>query len=163
MGHLSARNVYACADGRHVTVASNEPRTWATLCEALGAPELSGHRFGLDEDPPVAARLAELFRTKPAADWLATPGLTGGVGPVNDVADLLQDPQVTDRGSLVRLEESDVRVLANPLRFGGADGAATPSAATSPPALGADTDEVLATAGFTAEEIAELRADAVVA
>ena len=161
-GTFSARNVYGCADGRHVTVASNEPRTWATLCAALDAPELAGHRFGLDDDGPVLARLTERFRTKPASDWLADPGLAGGVGPVNDVADLLDHPQVTERGSLTRLRDSDLRVLANPLRFGGAAGDAASCAATAPPGLGADTDEVLAAVGYTADELATLRADRVI-
>jgi crotonobetainyl-CoA:carnitine CoA-transferase CaiB-like acyl-CoA transferase len=34
---------------------------------------------------------------------------------------------------------------------------------TDPPALGADTDAVLAEAGFTADEIASLRTDQVIA
>ncbi|MEX5713404.1 CaiB/BaiF CoA-transferase family protein [Parafrankia sp. FMc6] len=44
---FSARNVYTCADGRQVTVAATEPRTWARLCEALEIPELREHRFPL--------------------------------------------------------------------------------------------------------------------
>jgi alpha-methylacyl-CoA racemase len=162
-GTFSARNVYACADGHQVTVASNEPRTWANLCGALGAPELADHRFGLDDDEPLRDRLAELFRSKPASDWLATPGLAGGVGPVNDVADLLDDPQVTDRGSLVRLRGSDVRVLANPLRAERAHGDAASCALQEPPELGADTDEALAAVGFAEGEITSLRARGVIA
>ena len=162
-GTFSARNVYRCADGREVTVASNEPRTWATLCGALGVPELTEHRFGIDEDAPVRARLTEVFVTKPAADWLANPGLAGGVGPVNDVVDLLHDPQVADRGSLVSLEGSDIRVLANPLRFHSAPGEQASHALTEPPELGAHTDEVLAAVGFSTDRIAALRADQVVA
>jgi alpha-methylacyl-CoA racemase len=161
-GTFSARNVYTCADGRQVTVASNEPRTWSTLCEALGGPELVGHRFGVDEDGPVLARLTELFRTRPASEWLASPGLAGGVGPVNGIADLLDDPQVTERGSVVRLEGSDLRVLANPLRFGGATGDRASHGLSEPPQLGAHTDEVLAAVGLTAAAIDALRADQVV-
>lgn len=161
-GTFAARNVYTCADGGEVTVASTEPRTWACLCEGLGTPELAGHRLGVDDDTPVRARLAEVFRTKPAAEWLAAPGLAGGVGPVNEVADLLDDPQVVERGSVVPLAGSDVRVLANPIRFESARGEDASHARAEPPALGAHTDEALTEAGFTAAEISALRADEVV-
>ena len=108
-------------------------------------------------------RLTEVFATKPAAAWVADPGLAGGVGPVNEPADLLDDPQVTERGSLVALTGSGARVLANPIRIDGAAGDDATHARTDPPALGADTDAVLAEAGFTTDEIASLRTEQVIA
>ncbi|MDG2027694.1 MAG: CaiB/BaiF CoA-transferase family protein [Acidimicrobiales bacterium] len=161
-GTFAARNVYRCADGRHVTVTATEPKAWAALCDALGDAALAGHRLGLDEDAPVRARLEALFATKPASDWLADPGLPGGVGPVNDAADLLTDPQVTDRGSLTGLDDSDIQILANPMRFEKARGDAS-NATSPPPDLGAHTDDVLREAGFTQGEIDVLRAAGTVA
>lgn len=162
-GTFAARNVYACADGRHVTVAASEPRAWAALCEALGDPALAGHRLGLDDDAPVRRRLAELFLTRPAAHWTVDPGLAGGVGPVHDADDLLDDPQVTERGSLVTLDATDIRVLANPVRFHSASGDDATRATSPPPGLGAHTDAVLREAGFGHDELAALRGVAVVA
>jgi len=157
-GTMSARNVYVCADGREVTVASTEPRTWATLCAALDVPELAGHRFGADDDAPVTARLVDAFRSKPAADWVANPGLAGGVGPVNDVDDLLGEPQVVERRSVVPVDGTGARVLANPIRFHGEGGDGASHGLTGAPALGADTDVALLAAGFTADAVAALRA-----
>lgn len=162
-GTFAARNVYRCADGRDVTVAASEPKSWAALCAGVELADLAGHRLGVDDEAPVIERLTEVFASKPAAAWLETPGLAGGVGPVHEPADLLDDPQVTERGSLIALEGSGARVLANPIRFDGATGEAASHARSDPPALGADTDAVLADAGFTAAEIATLRADQVVA
>jgi alpha-methylacyl-CoA racemase len=161
-GTMAARNVYACGDGREVTVASNEPRTWAKLCEGLDVPDLAGHRIGVDEDAPACARLAEVFATKSAAQWLANPGLAGGVGPVFDAPDLLDDPQVTARRSLQPLPGSGARVLANPLRFNGGGGDDDSYGLRDAPALGADTADALAAAGFSSEEIDTLLADKVV-
>jgi crotonobetainyl-CoA:carnitine CoA-transferase CaiB-like acyl-CoA transferase len=158
-GQIAGRNVYRCADGREVTVASTEPKTWAALCAGLEVPELAEHRLGVDDEAPALARLAEVFATQPAAHWVATPGLAGGVGPVLGAGDLLDDPQVTDRGSIVALDGSGARVLANPIRLDGEDGAAATTARSDPPDLGADADAVLAEAGFTPEEIAALRTD----
>lgn len=160
-GTFAARNVYTCADGREVTVAATEPRSWAALCEGLGTPEIAGHRLG-DEDAPVTARLTEVFRTRTAAEWCANPGLAGGVGPVNDLADLIDEDGVVQRRSKVTLPASGSVVLANPLRFDGADGEQSSHALTEPPALGADTDAALSAAGFSADEIAALHTDDVV-
>jgi alpha-methylacyl-CoA racemase len=161
-GMFAARGVYTCADGREVTVAATEPRSWAALCSALDVPELAGNPLALDDQEAAAARLAEVFRTKPAADWCANPGFAGGVGPVNEVADLLDDPQVTERGSVVELTGSPVRVLGNPIRFGGAGGAEASHGLATPPELGAHTDEALADAGFGSDEIVALRAAGIV-
>ncbi|HMK63512.1 MAG TPA: CaiB/BaiF CoA-transferase family protein [Acidimicrobiales bacterium] len=157
-GTVAGRNVYACRDGRHVTVCATESRTWATLCDALGTPDLAGHRLGVDEEAPATGRLAAVFATKPAADWLASPGYAGGVGPVHDVDALIDDPQITERGSLVTLDTGST-VLASPIRFPPSDGVAATLARAAPPDMGVDTDAVLSEAGYSAEEIAALRAN----
>lgn len=158
---FASRSVYTCADGREVTLTASEPRSWATLCEALDLPELAGHQLGVDEERAIA-RLTEVFRTKPAAEWLASPGLAGGVGPVRSAPELLDDPQVVERRSVVPLAGSGARVLASPVRFDGELGDEASHGATDPPELGADTDDVLAAAGFDTDEIAGLRAEGVI-
>jgi crotonobetainyl-CoA:carnitine CoA-transferase CaiB-like acyl-CoA transferase len=62
----------------------------------------------------------------------------------------------------VPLIDSEVRVLANPIRFHSAPGDAASHALAPPPDLGADTDDVLVAIGFTADEIGTLRRDGVV-
>lgn len=161
-GSFAARNVYTCADGKQVTVASTEPRTWAALCEALGTPELAGHRLGLDDDAPVTAKLTEVFLSKPASHWCTNPGYAGGVGPVNDPADLLSDPAMTERHSIAALAGSGTQVLANPIRYGGSRGDAASHALKDPPDLGADTEAALSAAGFNPDEITALRAENIV-
>ena len=89
--------------------------------------------------------------------------MAGGVGPVNQPADLPNDPDVVARKVLVALDdEVGTPVVANPIRFGGADGEAASFARSAPPELGADTDVVLIEAGFSADEVAALHADGVV-
>ena len=155
-GSFAARNVYECADGRNVTVAATEPRTWATLCEALEDTTLAEHQHGRDE-PAAIERLAKLFATKDAAAWAERPGLAGGVGAVLDPADLLTDASTTARGGVVKVEGGST-VLASPIRWDGADGAASSRGRSAPPDLGADTDQVLASAGVASEDIDRLRA-----
>jgi alpha-methylacyl-CoA racemase len=158
-GTMSARNLYKCADGRYVTVASTEPKSWAALCAALDLPDLAGYRFGTDE-ATVIERLATTFATKPMAAWLESPGYAGGVGPAYEPVDLLTDPHVLARNGIVETDAGE-RVLAGPLRITGEDGATVP-ATSSAPALGQQTDELLTEAGFTSDEVAALRASGAV-
>ena len=161
-GSFAGRGIYRCADGRSVTVTASEPRSWALLCEAIGRPELAGLGLG-EEEPRKIEAVTEGLAARPAAEWVVTPGLAGGVGPVNRPEDLADDPQVVARRGIVALDDpAGTPVVANPLRFDGADGDAATVARAAPPELGEDTDDVLAAAGFTPAEIEALHADGAV-
>jgi crotonobetainyl-CoA:carnitine CoA-transferase CaiB-like acyl-CoA transferase len=62
--------VYACADGRMLTVAALEPRFFARLCEVVGRPELAERQYD-DDQASLRAELAATFAGRPLADWLA--------------------------------------------------------------------------------------------
>ena len=156
------RRLYVCADGKLVSVAAAEPKTWAILCEGLGAPELTETLHSPPEqDAQVAAKLEELFATRPAREWVDLLGAAGAaVGPLNAGADITSDPHNVARRSVVTVAGRPVP--AGPVRVLDADGAnLTPTVELAPPELGADTDAVLDRAGFSPEEIAALRADKV--
>src|SRR5439155_7954436 len=56
-GALACYRIYACADGRFLTVAALEPRFWRRLCELIERPELIPHQND------AHAELEEAFRT----------------------------------------------------------------------------------------------------
>jgi alpha-methylacyl-CoA racemase len=157
------RRLYECSDGRYVTVAASEPKTWAALCAGLGLPELAADgRPPREEAERVTAALAAVFATRPAAEWVDHLGPLGAaIGAVNDRGDLVSDPQVQSRGSVIEVDGT--LVPGNPIRMADLDGPRTATAATVPPTVGEHTDAVLADAGYTATEIAELHAERVVA
>ena len=82
-------------------------------------------------------------------------------GPVATLAETLEDPHVRHREMVV--EQADRRgerrrTLGNPLKL-----SATPPALRTPPAdFGAHTDEVLAPLGYSASDVAGLRARGIV-
>jgi len=154
-GAMARRANYRCADGRWVTCTASEPKAWAKVVEALAVPELADQQMGVDE-AATAARLTEVFASRPQAHWLANPGLAGGIGPVLEPADLIDDPQVTHRRGMVALPDGGPLVFANPLRIDGALGDEGSHALAAPPDLGEHTDAALAAAGFTPAEIAAL-------
>jgi crotonobetainyl-CoA:carnitine CoA-transferase CaiB-like acyl-CoA transferase len=84
--------------------------------------------------------------------------LTGAVpvAPVFDVAEALESGYVAERGDVVEYTRPDgppVRMVANPIRSPG-----TELPLRAGPRLGADTDTMLGSIGYTAERIAALRA-----
>ncbi len=164
-GQSANRRAYRCADGRLITLAATEPRTWAALCDKLALTDLAdGWRAPQQEQDEIAARLAALFATRPARDWVELLAAGAGVGPVNTVEDLLEDPHVRARASVVQLAGggAPVRVLRPPVRLFDADGTEAPFDAAPPPVIGEHTEAVLAAAGFTPEETAALRRDGVI-
>jgi len=151
------RRLYACADGRFISVAAAEPRTWGALVQALDLPELAD-KLGVRgaEAEPVTARLAGVFAGKPAAEWVALLGPLGAaVNAVHRGEDVLTDPQYVAREAFAMVAGEPVP--ANPVRLTDAQGRGPYTADAEPPLVGEHTEEVLGRAGFTPDEIAQLR------
>ena len=161
-GQSANRRAYRCADGRLVTLAAAEPRTWAAFCAAIERPDLADRAWGPPaEQESLAEELGALFATRPAAEWLdLLVDANAGFGPVHTIDDLLDDPHVQARRSVVTIdgEPDGTRVLRSPVRLLDAEGHEAPFAPTAPPASGEHTDDALAAAGFGADEIAALHA-----
>jgi len=118
---------FATADG-WIVVACPKEKFWASLCAALGRPELADDERFADFAARDVNRDALLpildaaFATRTSADWLDALAQAGvPSAPVNDVAAALEDPQAQARGSVVELEHpalGTVRQVASPLRLG---------------------------------------------
>jgi crotonobetainyl-CoA:carnitine CoA-transferase CaiB-like acyl-CoA transferase len=156
------RRLYACQDGEFLSVAAAEPRTWKALCTALDLPELVDRvRPEGDEAEAIVCRLAALFATRPAREWLERLGPLGAaVGAVNRGRGVVDDPHNRARGSTVAV--AGVDVPANPVRLRDGVGPRSGTATAEPPVGGTHTGSVLAEAGFSPAEIDELRAAGVV-
>jgi crotonobetainyl-CoA:carnitine CoA-transferase CaiB-like acyl-CoA transferase len=146
------RRTYRCGDGRYVAVTAAEPRTWGALCDGLGLPGLKDQLHKPETAGTVTATLSAIFATRPAPAWVEQLAPTGAaIALVNQAGQVLDDPQVRARASV--LECQGVPVPANPARIV-SGGQSSGTALGAPPLIGADTAEVLAQAGYSAEEIA---------
>jgi crotonobetainyl-CoA:carnitine CoA-transferase CaiB-like acyl-CoA transferase len=160
--------VFPTKDGM-VTIGCPRDSFWRELAEAMGRPELaSDPKFLTNND-----RLANASETVGIVEtW--TRGLTkadiaaaldGRVpfGPVNTAADIYDDPHVAARRMLVEVEHpgsaTAVTIASTPIRMTATPGGVSRRA----PLTGEDTDDVLATLGLGAGEIADLRSRKVVA
>lgn len=152
------RRLYLCSDGRFVALAAAEPRTWTALCEGLDVPDLTDKLHKPDAAAETAERLAEIFATRPAADWVTDLGPLGAsVMVVNEAADVARDPHVAARRSLVSV--AGELAPANPIRLVAQNGDRSGTNADPPHLVGEDTDAVMAEAGLSADEIGDLQAE----
>jgi crotonobetainyl-CoA:carnitine CoA-transferase CaiB-like acyl-CoA transferase len=164
---IAPYRVYATADGEMMIAAGNDG-LFAALAEALGIPKAAedprfrtnpdrvAHRRELDE--LVGAAVSGL-ETTALLDRLEAAGVPAA--PVHDVAQVAEHPQTKALGMLQSLPHPRVPELVTVAMPFSADGERVQHR-TPPPALGAHTADVLAEAGFTDEEIADLARDGVV-
>jgi crotonobetainyl-CoA:carnitine CoA-transferase CaiB-like acyl-CoA transferase len=157
-GHHPCYAVYETKDGKYVTVGALEEHFWRNLCQQLGVDEFIPDQFA------EGARREEMFRVirakfkeKTQAEWLRQLDTVDiCFGPVNDIAEAFNDPQVKARG-MIR-EAGGLKLIASPLKLSD-----TPAAEpTPPPEFGQHTDEVLRSLGYSASAIADLRSKRVV-
>lgn len=155
VGHTmlaSPYGVYPTADG-YVAVAMAD---LAAVGEAIGAPGLE--TLAHDRDAVFRAVAAALVDGR-SGEWVRSLTERGvWAGPVLSYDSMVTHPQVIENDLVTVLDHPDageVRVVASPFVF---DGSRNGGAPEPPPRLGEHTEEVLAEAGYTSAEVAELRA-----
>jgi crotonobetainyl-CoA:carnitine CoA-transferase CaiB-like acyl-CoA transferase len=158
---LVPSQLYRTKDG-WIFVMCNKEKFWGVLAGELGHPEWAADpRYAtfvarLERRDEITVLLDEAFSRDATSAWLARLGGKIPVAPVNDVAQALESRFVAERGAVADFSYEDgrkARLLANPIRCSDAD---LPRRAA--PALGADTDTLLAELGYSIERISELRA-----
>ena len=149
---------YPATDGE-LAVAVGNDRQFASLAAALGRPEwASDPRFARNQDrvrnrEVIDSEIAATIGTRTRAEWIELLDGAGiPVGPINSVSEALASPQTVARQMVVDLElQSRVTTRGLGLPFQLSE---TPSSIRRPPpALGADTREVLIELGLSDADI----------
>jgi crotonobetainyl-CoA:carnitine CoA-transferase CaiB-like acyl-CoA transferase len=159
---------FRTADGE-VIIACGNDNLYRKFCEAAACPDLaSDARFATNgkrvENRVALTRLLQgIFAKRTTREWLELLEAAGVPnGPINDVAQVFEEPQVRARGVRVDLPHpvaGMVPTVASPMRFSG-----TPlEHRLAPPVLGQHTEEILRERlGRSAAQIAALRAEGVI-
>ena len=160
---IAPSNLYPCKDGSYVLIAGNADSLFNRLMTAIG-------RADLRDDPALArndGRAAQMQRIDDAIGAWTTQRTQDEVlremekaavpaGRIYSAADIAADPHYVARGMIQDVVAGDGARLKVPGIVPKLS--ATPGAIRAPaPTLGEHTDLVLAEAGYSAGEIAELR------
>ena len=159
---------FRSSDGQVILACGND-NLYRKFCAAAGCPALA-------EDPRFASNgkrvenraeltrlLEQVFIRRSTREWVELLEAAGVPnGPINDVAQVFEEPQVKARGIRIELDHSAAGKLpgvASPMRFS----ETRIEYRLAPPLLGEHTDEVLrGLLGKSDAEIARLRAAGVI-
>ena len=161
-GHWPCYHVYQTRDDRWVTVGAYEPHFWATLCRHFGRVEFIPDQFSESRRDEMLAFFRAAFREKTMAEWLAElEHLDICFGPVLNIEEAYDDPQLRHRGMVVEMDTPSgrQRYIGSPVKLSDAP----PTLRTPPAAFGEHTDAVLRDLGYTPGDIASLRSRGVIA
>ncbi len=121
---------FRAADG-HLVIAAGNDALFARLADVLGRRELPDDpRFASNDlrtrhADALAAELERTLGARSVADWLERLEAAGiPCGPINDVARVLEDPQVQARNMVVEATDADgatLRMAGNPIKWSGFD------------------------------------------
>lgn len=156
------RRPYETRDGGYLTVLPYTDKNWSDFFDLVGRPELmddpvfASYSERVRNTDKVCAVLGETIATRDLAVWVRQ--LNEADIPVMEVLTkeaLLENEQLAATGFWRNVEhptEGRLRLADPPFRY-----SKTPSSIrTLPPGHGQQSREILAEAGYTAEEIAEL-------
>jgi formyl-CoA transferase len=165
---IAPSNIYPCSGGGWVLIAANADSLFNRLMTAIG-------RVDLRDDPALArndGRAAQMQRIDDAIAAWTSRRAQGEVlaameraevpaGTIFSIADIARDPHYAARGMLLDTTASDGEPLKQPgivPKLSATPGAIRHAA----PALGEHNDEILSSLGYSAHEIASLRAARIV-
>jgi len=167
---IAPSNIYRSADGSWVVIAANQDSLFARLCTVMGRPEMiTDDRFAThtargrnqDELDTIIGDWAAALQPDKIISMLTDAGVVAG--PINTVAEVVNDPQLRARGMLA--EHFDERVERNVLGPGIVPILSdTPGSVRNagPARPGQHNHDVYGTLlGKTAEQLAALRAEEV--
>jgi formyl-CoA transferase len=159
--------VFAASDGQ-INLCVVGPTMWQRFCRVLGRDDwLDDERFQTNRSrslhrDALNSAIAHIIAQQPRAHWIDTLNAAGvACGAINRVDQAFADPQVLHLGLTWPLEHPElgsIALVGQPLRSDRHH-----STLRSPaPAAGADTDAILAGAGYGRDEIDRLRSDHVI-
>jgi CoA:oxalate CoA-transferase len=121
---------YETADS-HVIIAAGNNALFATLCTALDCPALASEPRFEDNDArgehveELRVELEQRLKQQPTAHWLDLLAEAGvPCAPINNVAQVLADPQIAARNMVIETHDTEVgplRMAGNPIKLSAFD------------------------------------------
>jgi len=159
---------FKASDG-YVNIGVTNQKQWMNFCGVLGFPELAAdprfetmdrrleHYDALRQI--IAPRLAAMSRSE-VLSKMSEVGIPAG--PINSVAEILEDPQIHARGMIQELTHPDygpIRLLGIPVKLSDTPGVVE----GPPPYFGEHNAAILSMLGYSKEDASRFLRDGVVA
>ena len=154
---LTPSQLYKTGDG-WIFIMCNKEKFWGVLCECIGkpewaeAPEFKTFKDRLKNRERITQELDAVLQAATTAEWMKRFAGKVPAAPVYDVAQALDSDFVAEQERVLDFghAKGPVRMIASPVRTG-----AHPTRPA--PAMGEHNVEVLQRAGYSAEQIADLK------
>ena len=158
---------YLGSDAKYFVVGVGTEALWKRFVQVMNVHDSLGRdeRFSTNalriKNREILVPLLErILQQEPAAVWLAKFAQADiPAGPINTVAEAIEDQQTRGRGLIVQLEHPTIgtaKSIANPIRFSN-----TPvSYRLPPPMLGEHTSEILQSLGYSSEAVRAMASEA---
>jgi crotonobetainyl-CoA:carnitine CoA-transferase CaiB-like acyl-CoA transferase len=166
--YFAPSGVYECADGKSICITCPTEKFFRNLCDALDASWSGEDRFRTiplrqkheeELDAEIAARVRQFPRALLLKKLLAADVMAA---PVNDLPDVVADPQARHNGMIANVDHATIgklQITGVPMHLG-----RTPaSVRLAPPVLGEHTREILKELGYTKTEVDALIREGVAA
>jgi formyl-CoA transferase len=159
---------FSTSDGAIILACGND-NLFKRFCEVAGCQHFARDPLFATNDKRVQNRielvplLSAIFAQRTTHEWVeALEGAGVPNGPINNIQQVFEEPQVIARGMKIALDHplaGTAPSVASPMRF-----SATPlECKAPPPTLGQHTDEILRDMlGMNAADIGQLRAEGIV-
>lgn len=155
------RNCYRTGDGKYVAIAGASQATFERMCTALDVPEIpkdprfENNRLRVQNNKQLDPLLQEAIERFTLDEIMERfTACEAAAAPVNNIAQLFEDPQIRSRENIVTVEDDE---LGGPVRFQNVAGklSDTPGhVRTAGPKLGQHNREILVDRlRFSAEEL----------
>ena len=155
---------------RPIVIAAGNDSLFHQLCACLGRPALAddpryaGNDRRSQNQESLKREIEEVLATRPAEHWLGELERAGvPCGPINDLAQVLADPQVRARNMVVRAEDPQtgrLEMAGNPIKLSAGprprDPLSRPRAGRRPPSDPARTGNLRRPRGRPADRGSEL-------
>ncbi|RLI04075.1 CoA transferase [Candidatus Bathyarchaeota archaeon] len=152
----------------YINIAAGNDNLFRSLCKVLGVEHLADDpRFNtnpkrVENREELVKILEEIFVQKTTSEWLELIRKAGvPCGPIYNVADVVNDPQVLFRKMVVEIDHPKsgrIKVTGVPVKLSESPG----DVRLPPPMLGQHTVDILKFLGYSDEDISKLKDEGVV-
>lgn len=163
-GGYACYNIYETKDGKYVSLGAVEDKFWAEFCDKIDRAEYIKPQWNTSLQQDILADVRAIMLTKARDEWVEFFAQSDiCFTPVLTLEEMCDYPQVIARDMILKIYNvrgtgRDVPLTGVSVKLSGTPG----EAKLTFPELGEHTDQVLNQAGYSNEEIANLRENGVV-